>query len=238
MGRFNRAVAKFFGYDLMRYAKSFRFDATLDRLLNNFAFDGVVDVGANSGGFSRRCLKAMPQAPVYAFEPAGDLAARLTQEASAYPNWTVARAALGDAPGEAQLNISNTKSVYNSLHAANPDFAKDIDGLQFDRSEAVEVTTLDLYAAQHGLDKLSAILLKVDTQGHDFKVLKGAAETLKRVKAVVVELPFQNIYDSGDSYQDILGFMAEAGFVIYSLSPISCDARGALVEADAFFVRA
>ena len=237
MGRLNRRIARFFGYDLMRYNKSFRFDATMDRLLRNFSFDCVIDVGANVGGFSQLCLNRLATAPIHAFEPAGDLARELTQRATGEPRWHVVRSALGDEIGQASLNISRTKSVFNSLSQADPAFAAQIEGLDFAGSEDVPISTLDRYAADNGLGRYTDILLKVDTQGHDFKVLKGARETLGRTRCVIVELPFQNIYRSSDNHKDILAFMDEAGFDIYSLSPISSDDKGALIEADGFFMR-
>ena len=213
MGHLNRQIAKLFGYDLMRYKKSFRFDPTLERLLRHHRFDAVIDVGANVGWFSRRGRQAMPDAAVYSFEPTPSLAADLERQAANDPKWTVVTAALGDAPGEATLHVAK-KSVYNSLNKPNADLAGDMDGLAVTEVHQVPVSTLDIYADQNDLMRHSNILLKVDTQGHDYKVLKGARNILSRVRAVIVELPFKNIYDSDDNYRDIMAFMETAGFSV------------------------
>lgn len=236
MGKFARGLARLFGYDVTRYRKSFRFGATLDRLLANFSFDGVLDVGANQGLFSRHCLKAVPGVPVFSFEPTQDLADSLNRAAADEPLWTVVPLALSDAPGEATLNLSDV-NVFNSLNDANPDFIKDFKGLNFKGEQAIRLETLDAYATGTKLAEARNLLIKVDTQGHDFKVLKGGRSTLSRARAVIVELPFQNIYASGDTHSDIMAFMDEAGFDIYSLAPISADASGRLIEADGFFTR-
>ncbi len=238
MGRFNRQVAKFFGYDLVRYKKSFRFDATMTRIFRQFTFDGVIDVGANVGFFSNLCLTKLPGVPVFSFEPASDLAEALEARARFEPRWHMSRSALGDVEGTGQLHISGSKGVYNSLNAVNPAFADTIDGLTFTRDENVSISTLDrLLANEPALANCRNLLLKVDTQGHDFKVLKGGLKVLSKVRMIIVELPFQNIYDSGDTYRDILEFMEAAGFGVYSLSPISLDDTGAIIEADGFFLR-
>ena len=236
MGRLNRQIARLFGYDLMRYKKSFRFEATLDRLLRNFSFDGVLDIGANEGWFSRHCMKSI-EAPFYAFEPSSKLAQKLEAAARALPRWHISRAALGDEEGEATLHLSGGSGVYSSLNAADPEFSRSVSELSFVGEETVHVTTLDRFAGENDFGAFRALLIKIDTQGHDFKVLKGGVETLKKAKAVIVELPFQNIYQSSDTWRDILNFMEAAGFIIYSLSPISSDKKGRLVEADAFFIR-
>ncbi len=236
MGKFARGLGRLFGYDVLRYRKSFSFNPTLDRLLRHFTFDGVLDVGANKGLFSRHCLKALPGVPVVSFEPTEDLARELSRGAAAEPRWTIVQKGLSDTPGEAVLNTSST-SVFNSINAANPDFVDNFKGLTFSGQQAIELTTLDAFSAGPPLAGLKDMLIKVDTQGHDFKVLQGGRETLKRARAVIVELPFQNIYASGDTHGDILAFMDAAGFDVYSLAPISSDAKGKLVEADGFFLR-
>lgn len=231
----SREIARLFGYDLMRYKKSFRFEATLDRLLKNHAFSGVLDIGANNGWFSGHCLKSL-DVPVWSFEPADALANTLRKKAAGHPNWRIVQAALGDQAGEATLNLSAGSGVFNSLNAANPEFIDRFSELNFVGSETVKVTTLDAFAKENGLPG-DGLLVKIDTQGHDYRVLKGGVRTLAGARAVIIELPFQNIYDTTESYRDILDFMQEAGFDIYSLSPISPGEDGALIEADGFFVR-
>lgn len=236
MGKFARAVGRLFGYDVIRFRKSFSFDPVLHRLLRHHDFDGVIDVGANSGLFSRQCLKALSGVPVFSFEPTAALADALNRAAASEPRWTIVRKGLSDQPGEAVLHTSDT-SVFNSINDANPDFSGAFKGLAFTGSESIELTTLDVFAEAEPLASCRNLLVKVDTQGHDLKVLRGARDTLKRARAVIVELPFQNIYQSGDTHRDILAFMDDAGFDIYNLSPISSDATGRLIEADGFFLR-
>jgi FkbM family methyltransferase len=236
VGEFARRIGRLFGYDVMRFDKSFRFDATLDRLVEHFDFDCVIDVGANVGGFAQRCLKRLPSVPVYSFEPAPDLVAVLVEAARKTPRWHIAPLALGDAEGQATLHLSR-KSVFNSLNAPDPTFVDMIDGLRPVAHETVAVTTLDTYAAENGLSSFHDILLKVDTQGHDLKVLAGSRSVLSRSRAVIVELPFRNIYRSEGTYKEILAVMEAAGFAVYGISPISVGKDGALLEADAFFVR-
>lgn len=237
MGAFARVLARSFGYDVMRLKKSFRFEATLARLLRHHSFDAVIDVGANQGWFSKYCLRSLPLAEVWAFEPASALADKLEALARTQNRLTVSRCALGDEDGSAVLNLSSGSGVYNSLNAANPAYANKLRSFAFVGSEAVQVTRLDACAAVGRLSLFRRMLLKIDTQGHDLKVLKGATQTLERAQAVIVELPFQSIYESDGDYRDILAIMDQAGFDIYSLAPISVDEEGRLLEADGFFVR-
>jgi len=237
VGEFARRIGKLFGYDVMRFDKSFRFDATLKRLVAHGDFDCVIDVGANVGGFAKQCLKLLPRVPVYSFEPAPDLIKGLIVSSAKIPRWQIVPLALGDMAGEATIHLSR-KSVFNSLNAPDPAFTDAIEGLRPVAQQSVAVTTLDAYAVGSDLNSFHNMLLKVDTQGHDLKVLTGARLFLSRVRAVIVELPFRHIYRSEGTYKDILAFMETAGFAVYGISPISVGKDGAMLEADAFFVRA
>lgn len=237
MGKFARSIARLFGYDLMRFSKSFRFEATLDRLIDNHRFDGVVDIGANQGWFTRHCLNAIADVPAWAFEPASGLAMALEAFGRSEPRLTVSRFALGDTAGDAVLNLAAGSGVYNSLNAARPEFEGALRSFDFIGQEQVQVTTLDHFAKSSDIGKCTDLLIKIDTQGHDFKVLMGGGSTLRKAAAVIVELPFQTIYETEESHRDILDYMDQAGFDIYSIAPISTGDDGRLLEADAFFTR-
>ena len=175
-----------------------------------------------------------------AFEPGEKLAQGLSRIATQNADFFVNRIALGDKEEDAILHTTIKDGVYNSLNAANPEFAKDIAELNYTGSEAVKVKTLDGFmAAQdpNNLGQLENLLINIDTQGHDYRVLQGGHATIAKAKAVIIELPFKNIYQSQGTYRDIMDFMYQAGFSIYGISPIGIDDTGALVEADAFYVK-
>ena len=200
MGAFARVLARSFGYDVMRLKKSFRFEATLARLLRHHSFDAVIDVGANQGWFSKYCLKNLPLAEVWAFEPASTLAEKLEMLARTEKRLTVSRYALGDTDGAAVLNLASGSGVYNSLNPANPAYAGKLRTFDFVGSEDVQISRLDVFAATGRLSLFNRLLIKIDTQGHDLKVLQGATQTLTRAQAVIVELPFQSIYETDAVY--------------------------------------
>jgi FkbM family methyltransferase len=72
----------------------------------------------------------------------------------------------------------------------------------------VPVTTLDLFTNQIGVDKID--VLKIDVEGFDFEVLKGAKQLLeeKRIKVIVVETP-----GTPKLREDMNEFLVRNGFV-------------------------
>ena len=124
-----------------------------------------------------------------AFEPGEKLAQGLSRIATQNADFFVNRIALGDKEEDAILHTTLKDGVYNSLNAANPEFAKDIAELNYTGSEAVKVKTLDGFmAAQdpNNLGQLENLLIKIDTQGHDYRVLQGGHATIAKAKAVII----------------------------------------------------
>ncbi len=130
----------------------------------------VVDIGANVGRWSDAMLAAARQAgrlgdlDLHAFEPSSYTFARLS-EALEGQRVSLHRAALDDRSGFSTLHVLAPGAGTNSLHRqhAAPDGAT---------TEEVATTTLDAYADRAGLDHVT--LVKIDTEGHDLAVLRGA----------------------------------------------------------------
>ena len=158
----------------------------------------VLDVGANVGFFSWRVRAVRPEARVVAFEPQSDNHARLSRLFEAVGiRGEACRQACGAEPGSATLYLRN--SVTHSLQA---DWHTDLDAGA--GSEEVPVTTLDAECARRGLDAVD--LLKIDTEGAETLVLRGAGRILRRTRHVVLE------YHSPDLRAECLRILTEAGF--------------------------
>ena len=84
----------------------------------------------------------------------------------------------------------------------------------------------------------SGALLKVDTQGFDLEVLRGAAGCLDHIDVVMTELPVNAIYEGAPTPSELFSLMENAGFELFGLFPLSRDrSRVRLVEADCVFLR-
>ena len=85
-----------------------------------------------------------------------------------------------------------------------------------DAAVPVSVTTLDAYCAEHGIAEID--FLKIDTEGHDLKVLRGARERFaaRAIAIVQFEYGMTNI-DSRDLLKDFFAFFAEFGYDLFKL---------------------
>ena len=82
------------------------------------------------------------------------------------------------------------------------------------------------------------LFLKLDTQGYDLEVLRGATATLSRVVALQSEISFVPIYAGMPSWRESIQRIGELGFAVTGIFAVSRDASLRLVEADCVFVRA
>ena len=138
----------------------------------------LLDVGAHEGGFTLP-LAALPGSRVLAFEPLPESFARLRAAAGQLAHVTLRQEALGDATGEAVLRLPVVEGVANAQWAS---LAKRYDGFGpqvGERRVTVPLRRLD----EFGLDDLTAV--KLDAEGAEYEVLRGAVETLRRCRPVL-----------------------------------------------------
>lgn len=165
-------------------------DALLARYLDPAGC--FVDVGANIGYYTLYMAPLVRR--VIAVEPDRRNWAPLAHNAARAPNITIVRAAASAAPGKGFLWTGGGSAV---SHLA-------ADG------QLTDITTVDILAAD---DRVTAI--KIDVEGHDLDVVRGAERTLRRDQPVVLtEFSVSDINDATAlfSFVDALGYRAY-GFV-------------------------
>jgi hypothetical protein len=103
--------------------------------------------------------------------------------------------------------------------------------------QAVSVERLDVLARDL-LPPSGDLLIKVDAQGYEMEILKGAEGLLQRTAAIQVELSLVPLYDGAPSSLELISFIEGKGFKFFSLVPGFKDYEtGQLLQIDGFFVR-
>jgi FkbM family methyltransferase len=197
----------------------------------------VIDVGANDGGYGRHLRQGGYRGPIVSFEPLPDAHAKLVQQARGDMSWTVAPAgALGEQAQEVDIHIAgNSKS--SSL----------LTMLESHRQAAPQSVTIGTHRVQvRRLDDIelsplrtaNRMLLKVDTQGYEIPVLRGATNTLGRCAGVQLEMSLVPLYEGQALYRDLIGWLEARGFVLWALLPgFSDPTTGRMLQADGVFFR-
>jgi hypothetical protein len=99
------------------------------------------------------------------------------------------------------------------------------------------VVTLD-GLARHLIGPDDKAFLKIDVQGSELDVLKGATEILDQVEIVQTELSLLPLYDGGPLLDSVVRYLDERRFALLGLAPAFVDpTTGALLQVDGLFAR-
>jgi Methyltransferase FkbM domain len=79
----------------------------------------------------------------------------------------------------------------------------------------IKLSTLDRWAAAEGVGRID--VLKLDTQGSELGILKGARRMLTGVRMLEIEVEFNEIYRGQPLFGDIDRFLRARGFVLWRL---------------------
>jgi len=196
----------------------------------------VLDIGAHQGEFSSAIRELLPKAQIYAFEPLPDCGVELARRLGNNRLFQVFPVAIGSSRGQVTLwrsSYAKSSSVLPmaELHKNSFPWSAKTTPLQ------VEMRPLDEYMEQ--LKLAEKVLLKIDVQGYEAEVLRGAKELLKRATYVLLEVSFRSLYEGQGTFAEIHGLLQSAGFS-YSgnLEQLLSPLDGSVLQADALFVRA
>lgn len=93
----------------------------------------------------------------------------------------------------------------------------------------------DLVVAENLVDD---VLLKLDVQGFEDRVLDGAERVLARSRIVLTEVSFDRLYEDQALFDDIYGRLRDAGFAFHGvLLQLFHPKDGRPLQADAIFQR-
>jgi FkbM family methyltransferase len=237
---FNSLVKRSFrklGFNLQRFNPDHSVEARLNAMLAKHKIDLVFDVGANVGQFARSIREAGYCGQIVSFEPQSLPWAQLVEASKSDPLWEAApRTAIGSEDGEIDLHIAGntySSSVLDMLSthvAAAPDSA-------YVGSETAPIRRLDTIGAGY-MKPHSNLLIKIDTQGFEDRVLNGAPTILKRTAGLHLELAIVPLYKDQCDYQEMLDRVREQGFELWSIEPNFVDPEsGRTLSLDATFFR-
>ena len=180
----------------------------------------VVDVGANHGLFSLEAAHLVgPAGRVFAFEPTPATLELLRSNLRANGLERVATLAEagGEAPGVARLRVHRERTGLNTLAAGDITWNRRV--LVADAVVEVPITTIDLAAEALGLGRID--FLKVDVEGFELGVIRGAREMLeaRRVDRILLEVRDLTCRNAGVEPGEVLAELATLGYTLHAITP-------------------
>jgi FkbM family methyltransferase len=171
----------------------------------------IFDVGAHHGETAEAFTRRFPSAAIYSFEPVAANFAVLSTNARALHNVKCLQTALGESEAVQKIELRGDSQTHSLRHTAGP-AGGDSRGY-----EEVRVSTVDLIMQRERIEIVS--LLKIDSEGYEIPVLKGAATALAggRIRFILLEASL----DPGDRTHspliELQSHLAGSGYSLVAL---------------------
>ena len=195
----------------------------------------VIDVGANTGQFAVAAARLFDQPAIYCFEPLPDCAARLQRNLRSARKVFVSPIALSEYSGDAVFHINSHSHSSSMLPLASGHLDAFPAAMVVDEIR-VPMSTLDFELSS--VELAPPVLVKIDIQGAEAAMLRGAAATLRRVDYVVVETSFKPMYEGETTFRDLLEIMDRYAFdFVRPVGLLTHPRTGEVLQMDALFTR-
>ena len=176
----------------------------------------IFDVGANRGNATLKYLKLFSNARIHSFEPFPESYEIFINRHKQNLNVHLNKYALSSSIGEANLNVNKSVDTNSLLESKKIGATSDKSCISIGQIE-IETNTIDSYCAQNNIKEID--ILKIDVQGSEIEVLKGALDMLKNgsIKLIYIETYFKQQYVNQPLFHDISKLLYNHNFVLQDI---------------------
>lgn len=183
---------------------------SLIRNLEKLSVTTVIDVGANIGQFGLDIRRHGFEGQIVSYEPIEEIFNALSHTVKQYQPWKALQLGLGAAESQRTINVSGNAGLSSSildmgsLHLENfPDSATVA-------RQNISISTIDKQLEVLGL-RPHEIMLKLDVQGFEAEVLKGASQSLTTIPLCFLEVSVVPLYRGEISFLPLLNELSKSG---------------------------
>jgi FkbM family methyltransferase len=191
----------------------------------------AIDGGACMGNWTRRFLNVFPRASVLMIEPQERHAEALRQYAADNADRVKFAPALVGPPGVREVPFVVMEDRFggtgSSVLPENSDIPR--------HTVTMPVATLDEVIAAHSMT--APDFIKLDVQGYELEVLKGARKALGQAEFVLLEVSTWQYNQGAPLLAEVASWMDAAGFRVYDMFAFQRRTDGVLLQIDLLFVR-
>jgi FkbM family methyltransferase len=238
-----RSIVRNFGYDISYIGRESgnypggagRPVGRMDTLLQDMKVRGlqcktIVDVGANTGHWSRIAKSVFPDAKSILIEPLNETGSQLEKFVSDFPGSKIFPYGAAATPGRL------TFTVWDDLQGSSFIPEEKIDLVKSGKQRSVEVITIDDLIAKGEFDVPE--LMKLDVQGFELEALKGASSTFGRTEVYILEVSLFHFDPKIPVFFEIIKFMEDRQYSVYDFPGfLRRPYDGALGQCDICFVK-
>lgn len=190
----------------------------------------ILDIGAHSAEWIRSARKVFPEGTSYLIEPLQEMEPHLKKFCEDFPDSKYFLNGAGAKPGKLSLTLQDV------LEGANFLFPEDINLRKKNLQREVEIITIDALI-EKGEIELPEIV-KIDVQGFELEVLKGATKLFNYTEIFLLEVSLFEFIKGMPIFSDVIKFMADREYEVYDFPGfLRRPFDGALGQMDICFVK-
>ena len=232
---FRRGLRKI-GFDLVRYSSKVHPLARRMKLIESYKINHVLDVGANKGQYAARLRELGYMGKITSFEPTSDAYSGLYKVSKNDKLWSSYNYALGNETRKSTINIARN-SYSSSLLGMLPRHVSSAPESEYITTENIEIKPLDDIFGDL-VDIGENVYLKIDTQGYEDSVLRGAKKSLDQIATIQLEMSLVELYEGEMLFDEMYNKLHNMGYQLVSLEPgFSDGGSGQLLQVDGIFHR-
>jgi len=172
----------------------------------------IFDVGANVGNYSKALSDIFDaQAKIYSFEPSKKTFEVFLTATKAYENIIPNNFGFSDKACNRTLFTNAESSGFASVYQRRLEHF----GINMDKTEEIELTTIDAYCTENKIERIH--FLKLDVEGHELSALNGAKKMIRNKKIDFIQFEFGGCnMDSRTYFQDFY-YLLKDNYTIYRI---------------------
>lgn len=174
----------------------------------------ILDIGANTGQTITNFKKIFKNCRIHSFEPSPSIFEILKNYSLTLKDVQVWNSGVGSSTNSLFLNENGGSDMSSFLELGQAGWGKVV------KKTEVAVTTIDQFCQDHNIEFID--ILKIDTQGYEFEVFKGAANTMltNKIGLLYFEVTFIEMYKGLPSFSILYDFAINHGFELVAIYPI------------------
>lgn len=195
----------------------------------------VLDIGANTGQFAMMIHKILPHAMIFSFEPIEECYNKLVENMTDVPKFHALNFGLGDSDDEMEIHVNDFTQSSSLLPMAD----LHVQAFPYTANEHIEevkIRRLDEVARE--LDFDGNLLVKIDVQGYEDRVIRGGQSVISQAKVLIIETTFERLYDGQPLFKDVYDLLSNMGFsYMGNFHQMKSPLDGSVLQADSIFLK-
>lgn len=202
----------------------------------------IFDAGANKGIVTKKYKDIFPDSVIHCFEPETNNFFELNKEIEIknLTNCFSHQLALGDSNGQIKFHITSSSTMHSALELSDTKSSPFYPPHVQAKTECnINQVTIDEFCS-HDQNKIEHIhILKMDVQGYELNILKGAYNMLNsgKIEVIYSEVLFNSLYKNQCNFSQIYDFLARLNYVLFGMYDLRQGANGQIGWADAIFIK-